>query len=76
MHVLDGCKNTIKTYKHVIILSVHPTQISKINQNPNDIKILATQNNYNIKKIVDKFNFINFDKFELAEYILEPTLTH
>lgn len=76
MHVLDGCKNTIKTYKPVIILSVHPTQISKMNQNPNDIKILATQNNYNIKKIVDKFNFINFDKFELAEYILEPTLTH
>lgn len=72
MYVLDGCKNTIRTNKPLIILSVHPSQISKMNQNPNDIKTFAIQNNYNIKKIVDKFNFINFDKFELAEYILEP----
>ena len=72
MHVLDGCNETINVHKPIIILSVHPSQISKMSQNPNDIKTFAIQNNYNIKKIVGKFNYKNFDKFELAEYILEP----
>lgn len=72
MYVLDGCKETMKVHKPLIILSVHPSQIIKLNKNPNHIKIFAIQNNYKIKKIVGKFDFKEFDEFELAEYMFEP----
>jgi FkbM family methyltransferase len=72
--VLKGCKQIIKIYKPIIILSVHPAQIKRLGHNLNDLTDLVSSYKYNIKKISNNSTFVDFHEFQLSEYILRPNL--
>lgn len=67
--VLQGARNTLKKFKPVIFLSVHPVEISLLNNSLEELIYIIHDMNYQIFNI----DGTSVKEFGLKEYLLKPT---